>query len=144
VDSRDLDEASIRRRRECETCGARFTTYERIEAPRLVVVKRDGSRQEFDREKLVSGFRKALTRRPLPDDSAEQAADQIEAQLRAGGATEVESSEIGRLAMDKLRGLDQIAYIRFASVYQSFDDLEALKREVDNLYAQRESGATVK
>ncbi|MGZ6267083.1 MAG: transcriptional regulator NrdR [Candidatus Limnocylindrales bacterium] len=144
VDSRDLDEASIRRRRECETCGARFTTYERIEAPRLVVVKRDGARQEFDREKLVSGFRKALTRRPVADDAAEQAADQIEAQLRAGGATEVESSDVGRLAMEKLRGLDQIAYIRFASVYQSFEDLETLKREVDNLYAQRESGATVK
>jgi transcriptional repressor NrdR len=144
VDSRDLDEASIRRRRECETCGTRFTTYERIEAPRLVVVKRDGSRQEFDREKLVSGFRKALTRRPLPEDAAEQAADQIEAQLRAGGATEVDSSEVGRLAMDKLRALDQIAYIRFASVYQSFEDLETLKREVDNLYSQRESGATVK
>ena len=144
VDSRDLDEASIRRRRECETCGARFTTYERIEAPRLVVVKRDGSRVEFDREKLVSGFRKALTRRPLPDDAAEQAADQIEAQLRAGGATEVDSSEIGKMAMDKLRALDQIAYIRFASVYQSFEDIETLKREVDNLYAQRESGATVK
>ncbi len=144
VDSRDLDEASIRRRRECETCGARFTTYERIEAPRLVVVKRDGSRVEFDREKLVSGFRKALTRRPLPEDAAEQAADQIEAQLRAGGATEVDSSEIGRMAMDKLRTLDQIAYIRFASVYQSFEDIETLKREVDNLYAQRESGATVK
>jgi transcriptional repressor NrdR len=144
VDSRDLDEASIRRRRECETCGARFTTYERIEAPRLVVVKRDGSRVEFDREKLVSGFRKALTRRPLPEDAAEQAADQIEAQLRAGGATEVDSSEIGRMAMDKLRTLDQIAYIRFASVYQSFEDIETLKREVDNLYAQRESGATAK
>ena len=144
VDSRDLDEASIRRRRECETCGARFTTYERIEAPRLVVVKRDGSRVEFDREKLVSGFRKALTRRPLPEDAAEQAADQIEAQLRAGGATEVDSSEIGKMAMDKLRALDQIAYIRFASIYQSFEDLETLKREVDNLYAQRESGATIK
>jgi transcriptional repressor NrdR len=144
VDSRDLDEDSIRRRRECETCGARFTTYERIEAPRLVVVKRDGSRQEFDREKLVSGFRKALTRRPLPEDAAEQAADQIEAQLRAGGATEVDSSEVGKMAMAKLRALDQIAYIRFASVYQSFEDLETLKREVDNLYAQRESGATVK
>jgi transcriptional repressor NrdR len=144
VDSRDLDEASIRRRRECETCGARFTTYERIEAPRLTVVKRDGSRQEFDREKLVSGFRKALTRRPLPEDAAEQAADQIEAQLRSGGATEVDSSEIGKMAMDKLRALDQIAYIRFASVYQSFEDIETLKREVDNLYAQRESGATVK
>jgi transcriptional repressor NrdR len=144
VDSRDLDEASIRRRRECETCGARFTTYERIEAPRLLVVKRDGSREDFDREKLLSGFRKALTRRPLPEDAAEQAVDQIEAQLRAGGATEVDSSEIGKLAMDKLRALDQIAYIRFASVYQSFEDIETLKREVDNLYAQRESGATVK
>jgi transcriptional repressor NrdR len=87
VDSRDLDEASIRRRRECETCGTRFTTYERIEAPRLIVVKRDDSRQEFDRDKLVSGLRKALTRRPLPDDAAEQAADGIEVQLRAGGAT---------------------------------------------------------
>jgi transcriptional repressor NrdR len=80
----------------------------------------------------------------LPEDSAEQAADQIEAQLRSGGATEVDSSEIGKMAMDKLRGLDQIAYIRFASVYQSFEDIETLKREVDNLYAQRESGATVK
>jgi transcriptional repressor NrdR len=109
-----------------------------------VVVKRDGQRQEFDREKLVSGFQKALTRRPLPDDAAEQAADQIEAQLRAGGATEVDSSEIGKMAMDKLRALDQIAYIRFASVYQSFEDIETLKREVDNLYAQRESGATAK
>src|ERR1035437_380060 len=144
IDSRDLDEASIRRRRECETCGARFTTYERIEAPRLSVVKRDGSRQDFDRERLLSGFRKALTRRPLPDDAAEQAADQIEAQLRSGGVTEVDSSEIGKLAMDKLRTLDQIAYIRFASVYQSFEDLETLKREVDNLYSQRESGAAVK
>lgn len=144
VDSRDLDEASIRRRRECETCGTRFTTYERIEAPRLMVVKRDGGRQEFDREKLVSGFRKALTRRPLPEESAEQAADQIEAQLRAAGSTEVDSSVIGKMAMDKLRSLDQIAYIRFASVYSSFEDIETLKREVDNLYAQRESGASVK
>jgi transcriptional repressor NrdR len=144
IDSRDLDEASIRRRRECETCGTRFTTYERIEAPRLAVVKRDGTRQEFDREKLVSGLLKALTRRPVPDDAAEQAADQIELQLRAGGATEVDSSEIGKLAMAKLRALDQIAYIRFASVYQSFEDLEALKREVDNLYAQRESEGKAK
>jgi transcriptional repressor NrdR len=144
VDSRDLDEASIRRRRECGNCGTRFTTYERIESPRLLVVKRGGNREEFDRDKLVSGFRKALTRRPVADDAAERAADQIEAQLRASGSSEVESSEIGRLAMDRLRALDQIAYIRFASVYQSFDDLEALKREVDNLYAQRESGATVK
>jgi transcriptional repressor NrdR len=144
IDSRDLDDVSIRRRRECPACSMRFTTNERIEAPRLAILKRDGSREEFDREKLISGMRKALTRRPVPDDAAERAADQIEAELRAGGAPEVESSEVGRMAMEKLREIDQIAYIRFASVYQSFEDLEALKREVDNLYAQRESGATVK
>ena len=138
VDSRDLDEsATIRRRRECSSCTARFTTYERVEAARLVVVKRDGARQEFDREKLASGLRKALTRRPVADDAAETAADEIEAELRSQGVGEVESGRVGALAMAKLRELDQIAYIRFASVYQSYDDLEALKREVDSLYAER-------
>ena len=138
VDSRDLDDsATIRRRRECSACATRFTTYERVEAARLVIVKRDGSRQEFDREKLASGLRKALTRRPVADDAAERAADEIEAELRAQGATEVDSSRVGTLAQDKLRELDQIGYIRFASVYQRFDDLEDLKREVDSLYAER-------
>jgi transcriptional repressor NrdR len=138
VDSRDLDDsATIRRRRECTACTTRFTTYERIEAARLVVVKRDGSRQEFDREKLASGLRKALTRRPVPDNAAERAADEIEAELRSQGSTEVDSSLVGTLAMEKLREIDQIAYIRFASVYQSFDDLEDLKREVDSLFAER-------
>jgi len=137
VDSRDLDDsATIRRRRECSACATRFTTYERVEAARLVVVKRDGTRQEFDRDKLASGLRKALTRRPVADGAAEQAADQIEAELRAAGATEVPSSRIGALAMEKLRGMDQIAYIRFASVYQSFEDLEDLKREVDSLFEE--------
>ena len=85
VDSRDLDDAAtIRRRRECAACATRFTTYERVEAARLVVVKRDGTRQEFDRDKLASGLRKALTRRPVPDGAAEQAADEIEAELRVG------------------------------------------------------------
>ena len=138
VDSRDLDDsATIRRRRECSACATRFTTYERIEAARLVLLKRDGGRQEFDREKLAAGLRKALTRRPVPDDAADKAADEIEAELRSQGTTEVDSSRVGALAMAKLRELDQIAYIRFASVYQSFDDLEALKREVDSLYAER-------
>ncbi len=140
VDSRDLDEsATIRRRRECGSCGTRFTTYERIEAARLVVVKRDGTRQEWDRDKLAGGLRKALTRRPVPDGAAEQAADQIEAQLRSEGMTEVPSSRIGQLAMAKLRELDQIAYIRFASVYQSFEDLADLKREVDALFDNRDA-----
>jgi len=138
VDSRDLDDsATIRRRRECATCATRFTTYERIEAARLVVLKSDGTRQEFDRDKLVAGLRKALTRRPVPNGSAEAAADAIEADLRAAGASEVPSTTIGILAMDQLRAIDQIAYIRFASVYQSFEDLEDLKREVDTLYETR-------
>ncbi len=137
IDSRDLDDSvTIRRRRECGACATRFTTYERIEAARLVIVKRDGTRQEWDRAKLASGLRKALTRRPVPDGSAERAADEIEAQLRSEGMTEVPSSKVGQLAMTKLRSLDHIAYIRFASVYQSFEDLEALKREVDSLYQQ--------
>src|SRR5215216_6087795 len=138
VDSRDLDDsATIRRRRECIACTTRFTTYERVEAARLIIVKRDGGRQEFDRQRLVSGLRKALTRRPVAETAAEQAADEIEAELRSQGLTEVDSSRVGALAMAKLRELDHIAYIRFASVYQSFDDLEALKREVDSLFAER-------
>jgi transcriptional repressor NrdR len=140
VDSRDLDDAAtIRRRRECAACTFRFTTYERVEAARLVVVKRDGTRQEFDRDKLVSGLAKALTRRPVPAGAAERAADEIESELRATGLGEVPSSRIGALAMGKLRELDQIAYIRFASVYQSFEDLEDLKREVDSLFAERDT-----
>ncbi len=134
VDSRDLDEsAAIRRRRECPSCTARFTTYERVEAARLVVVKRDGTRQEFERDKLAAGLAKALTRRPVPDGAAEAAADAIESELRSSGLSEIPSSRVGELAMDRLRALDHIAYIRFMSVYQSFEDLADLKREVDQL-----------
>jgi transcriptional repressor NrdR len=137
VDSRDLDEAAtVRRRRECPACVTRFTTYERVEAARLVVVKRDGTRQEFDRDKLASGLAKALTRRPVAEDAAERAADEIEAELRSSGLSEIPSSRVGAMAMDRLRSLDHIAYIRFASVYQSFEDLADLKREVDELFAE--------
>jgi transcriptional repressor NrdR len=137
VDSRDLDEsATIRRRRECSACTTRFTTYERVEAARLVVVKRDGIRQEFDHDKLAAGLAKSLTRRPVADDAAERAADAIESELRSSGMSEIASSRIGSMAMDRLRALDHIAYIRFASVYQSFEDLEDLKREVDSLFAE--------
>ena len=141
VDSRDLDDsATIRRRRECGACTTRFTTYERVETARLVVVKSDGTRQEFDREKLAAGLRKALTRRPVRDDAADIAADEIQAELRSTGMNEAPSSRIGMLAMEKLREIDQIAYIRFASVYQSFEDLEDLKREVDSLFDERGNG----
>ncbi len=138
IDSRDLDDGgTIRRRRECATCATRFTTYERAEAARLVVVKRDGSREDFDREKVASGLRKALTRRPVPSNAAEEMAESIESELRALGAAEIPSQAIGELSMERLRQLDQIAYIRFASVYQSYEDIEQLAREVEVLRQQR-------
>jgi transcriptional repressor NrdR len=143
VDSRDLDDAAtIRRRRECGDCQARFTTYERVEAARLIVEKRDGNREEFDRDKLAAGLRKALTRRPVPEGAAENAADEIEAELRSSGLSEIPSARVGEMAMEKLRAMDQIAYIRFASVHESFEGLEDLKREVDTLFNERRAGAT--
>ena len=138
IDSRDLENGStIRRRRECEACAHRFTTYERPEGARLVVVKRDGSRQEFEREKLRAGLLKALQKRPVTLDRVETALDDIESHLRARGDAEVPSTEIGRLATDALRDLDQLAYIRFASVYHAYDDIETLQREVDRLIRDR-------
>jgi transcriptional repressor NrdR len=138
IDSRDLEAGStIRRRRECEACSYRFTTYERPEGARLVVVKRDGGRQDFDRDKLRAGLLKALQKRPVTLDRVEAAVDDIEAALRARGDAEVPSTEIGRLATDALRDLDQLAYIRFASVYHAYDDIETLQREVDRLIRQR-------
>jgi transcriptional repressor NrdR len=134
IDSRDLEAGStIRRRRECGSCAYRFTTYERPEGARLIVVKRDGSREEFVREKLRAGLLKALQKRPVTLDRVETAVDDIEAQLRTRGDAEVPSTEIGRLATDALRELDQLAYIRFASVYHAYDDIETLQREVDRL-----------
>jgi transcriptional repressor NrdR len=138
VDSREIDDAAIRRRRECNLCATRFTTYERIDAARLTVLKSDGKREEFDREKLASGLAKALTRRPVPEDAAQKAAEEIETALRARGTSEVPSRLIGEAAMAKLRELDQIAYIRFASVYESYEGLEDLRKEVDTLLAERE------
>ena len=138
IDSRDLEAGStIRRRRECEACSYRFTTYERPEGARLVVVKRDGSRQDFDREKLRGGLLKALQKRPVTLDRVEASVDDIEISLRSRGDAEVASTEIGRLATDALRDLDQLAYIRFASVYHAYDDIETLQREVDRLIRQR-------
>jgi transcriptional repressor NrdR len=134
IDSRDLENGStIRRRRECEACGQRFTTYERPEGARLVVVKRDGSREDFEREKLRAGLLKALQKRPVTLDRVETALDEIEANLRGRGDAEIPSTEVGRLATEALRDLDQLAYIRFASVYQNYDDIETLQREVDRL-----------
>jgi transcriptional repressor NrdR len=139
IDSRDLEAGStIRRRRECETCAYRFTTYERPEGARLLVVKRDGTRQDFNREKVRVGLLKALEKRPVTLDRVERAVEDIESTLRGRAEPEVSSTEIGRLATDALRELDQLAYIRFASVYHAYDDIDTLQREVDLLIRQRE------
>jgi len=139
IDSRDLEAGStIRRRRECEACTYRFTTYERPEGARLTVVKRDGTRQDFDRDKLRAGLMKALEKRPVTLARVEQAVDEIDAGLRARGDAEVTSKEVGRLATDALRDIDQLAYIRFTSVYHSYEDIGTLKREVDRLIKQRQ------
>jgi len=138
IDSRDLEAGStIRRRRECEACSYRFTTYERPEGARLLVIKRDGSREDFAREKVRIGLLKALQKRPVTLDRVEAAVDAIEAQLRSRGDADVASTDIGRMATDALRELDQLAYIRFASVYHAYDDIETLQREVNRLIRAR-------
>jgi transcriptional repressor NrdR len=139
IDSRDLESGStIRRRRECEACSHRFTTYERPEGARLSVIKRDGRREEFSREKVHAGLMRALEKRPVTLSRVEQAVDDIESQLRTRGEAEVSSKVIGAMATEALRDIDQLAYIRFASVYHSYEDISTLKREVDRLITQRQ------
>ena len=132
IDSRGLDEV-VRRRRKCLDCGARFTTYERIQPYNIFVIKKDGRREQFNRDKLSSGIRKACEKRPLPTGAIDKLIDNIEAELYRGGKVEVPSSLIGDLVMEGLEKLDHIAYIRFASVYREFADIGALKQAVDNL-----------
>jgi len=134
VDSREVDGA-IRRRREClnADCAGRFTTYERVQAVALYVVKKDGRREEFSREKLLAGLRKACEKRPLRAGAVERLAVEIEAELYAAGTPEVASSAVGEIVMERLRDLDAIAYVRFASVYREFRDLEALRGLLDGL-----------
>jgi len=132
VDSRD-NELSVRRRRQCLACQARFTTYERVQAASLFIIKKDGRREEFSRDKLLSGIRKACEKRPLPTGTVEKLVDDIEAELFRLGRPEISSSLIGDMVMERLKELDQIAYIRFASVYREFADLSMLKQAVDGL-----------
>ncbi|MCL5958944.1 MAG: transcriptional regulator NrdR [Chloroflexi bacterium] len=134
IDSRELNEGgTIRRRRECLSCGMRYTTYERVESVSLTVVKKDNRREEYDRRKLFDGIRKACTKRPIGAEQLETVVNEIEGELFRLNVPEVPSSVIGELVMERLRGLDLVAYIRFASVYRSFADLESLRRELDSL-----------
>jgi transcriptional repressor NrdR len=132
VDSR-TGEDDIRRRRECERCGGRFTTYERVEGGAVRVVKKDGRREPFAREKLAAGVRRACEKRPLPTEAVDALVDEVQRCVREMGQREVASTAIGELVMERLRDLDQIAYVRFASVYRSFADLDQLRRVLDEL-----------
>lgn len=123
----------VRRRRECLTCGERFTTYESVELVMPRVVKRDGSRETFDDNKLRIGLQSALQKRPVSTEKLEAAIASIKRQCRSSGEREVASFRIGELVMDQLQQLDQVAYIRFASVYRQFKDLEEFKAEIDQL-----------
>jgi transcriptional repressor NrdR len=140
IDSRSLDDG-VRRRRSCLACGARFTTYERVQSHNIFVVKKDGRREEFNRGKLSAGIRKACEKRPLPTGTIDKLIDNVEAELHHLGKTEIPSSLIGDLVMQQLEKLDYIAYIRFASVYREFADIAVLKQEVDTLVSG-ESGTS--
>jgi len=132
IDSREVNDG-IRRRRQCLSCGSRFTTYERLQPASLFVIKKDERREEFNRDKLLTGIRKACEKRPLPTGTVDKLADDIEAELYHLGRSEVPSAVIGDMVMERLKSLDHIAYIRFASVYREFADITALKQEIDTL-----------
>jgi transcriptional repressor NrdR len=133
VDSRQADDGhTIRRRRECESCHYRFTTYERLEEKTLVVVKKDGTREQFSREKIFNGIIRSAQKRPVSSAAIDEVVNRIEQKVRAQSDSEVESDVIGNLVMEELMDLDEITYVRFASVYRSFKDVS----EIENLLKQ--------
>ncbi len=137
VDSRSVNDG-IRRRRQCLHCNARFTTYERFHADSFMVIKKDGRREEYSRDKLTAGIRKACAKRPVSSDQIEQLVDKIEEELHRLGKVEVSSSTVGELVIKYLKDLDRIAYIRFASVYREFADVESFRKEIDALIQNQE------
>lgn len=139
IDSRAVREGSaVRRRRECLVCGERFTTYEAVEARPLLVIKKDGRRVRYDRARVMTGMAKACEKRPVPLERLEAIADFVEREAGGSLAREVPSQTIGRLVMEQLREVDEVAYVRFASVYRSFRDVEEFMRELRGLLAGRE------
>ena len=138
IDSRPTDEGErIRRRRECLKCGKRFTTYEVIETVPIIVIKKDKSRESFDRNKLLNGLLRACENRPVSIDTLERVVDEIEGSLQNSLDREVPSSLIGKYAMEKLKTIDEVAYVRFASVYREFKDIATFKEELDRMMKAR-------
>ena len=136
IDSRPADEnSSISRRRECLSCGKRFTTYETVESLPMVVVKKDGSRQSFDRRKVLGGMIRACEKRPVPLAELEKIAEEIEQDLQNSMEREISTEAIGEKVMERLRNVDQVAYVRFASVYRQFKDIDTFMTELNKLLA---------
>lgn len=138
IDSRPADEnASIRRRRECLSCAKRFTTYETVESLPMVVIKKDGSRQSFDRQKVLRGMIRACEKRPVSLAELERIADEIEQELQNSMEREIRTADIGEKVMERLRSVDQVAYVRFASVYRQFKDIDTFMAELNKLLAEK-------
>jgi transcriptional repressor NrdR len=134
TDTRDAeDETTVRRRRQCEKCDKRFTTYERVEGVDLVVIKKDGRREQFSREKLRRGIAKATWKRPVSMTQIDELLDEVERKLRAKDTTEVKSWEIGNFVINKLKRIDPLSYLLFSSVYRDFNSLEDFKAEINKL-----------
>jgi len=138
IDSRAQDDnAVIRRRRLCESCGKRFTTYERIDMIPITVIKRDGTREIFDKSKLIGGIMKACNKRPVTAKQIEELVDDVENTLIGSGEREVESKAIGTMVMDRLKELDEVAYVRFASVYRQFKDINTFIDELEKMLSEK-------
>jgi len=134
VDSRDTNDGrAIRRRRECEKCQARFSTYEEMEIMRLTVIKRDGSKQEYNRKKIEAGLHKALEKRPVSEEKISKAIGEIEHEIQSRESSEISSKEIGKMILEKLKELDDVAYLRFASVYKSFKTADSFRKEMEKM-----------
>lgn len=137
VDSRETNEGKItRRRRECEKCNVRFSTYEEVELLRLSVVKKSGEKVDYDKSKIETGIRRALVKRPVSEEKVSKLMGDIEYDIRAMEKPEVTTREIGRIVLKKLKELDEVAYVRFASVYKSFGSIESFKKELDMLESE--------
>ncbi|MBU0530370.1 MAG: transcriptional regulator NrdR [Candidatus Aenigmatarchaeota archaeon] len=134
TDKRDTEDSLVtRRRRECQSCGKRFTTYERVETVELTVMKKDGRRQQFDKSKILSGLLHACEKRPISRKVIDDLVDKIETELKGGEKKEISSKEIGDLVIRNLRKIDKVAYIRFASVYREFEDIDSFQKELNKL-----------
>ena len=135
IDSRPTDDSSIRRRRQCESCGKRFTTYEKVETMPLIVIKKDNNREPYDREKIVAGIVRSCHKRPVSISSINAMVDEIETKIFNIGEKEIPTTTIGAIVMEELKKLDEVAYVRFASVYREFKDLNTFMDELKNVMA---------